>query len=307
MVSRRVIARGQRPYPGVIARGRRPRSNLAASALSLGLVLFGVRTAPAQTMRDFEYARPYRGEQRLQASVEFAAGTLQLAASTVPLLYQLKLRYDTERFQPVGSYDPGTGTVHLGVTGSGRGGIRVEGKRALAQTAAIEFSPSTALSLELSVGAADAALELGGLRLAEFVLKSGASRTTVGFRQPNPGACHSAAVTSGAGEVSISQAGNSGCPIWYFDGGVGTVTLDLAGAWPANARIRLNLALGGVKLLAPKELGLRVMMGGFLAKFDAERFTRSGRIYTSEGYLRATRRLDIEVSSALGGVSVEWR
>jgi hypothetical protein len=290
-----------------MARGRRPRRPPAASAVSLGLLLLGARTAPAQTMRDFEYARPYRGEQRLKASVEFAAGTLQLGASAGPELYRLKLRYDAERFQPVGSYNPGSGKVRLGVSGSGRGGIRVERKSALAQTAAIEFSPATALSLELSVGAADAALELGGLRLAEFVLKSGASRTSVAFRQPNPGACHSAAVTSGAGEVLITQAGNSGCPIWYFDGGVGTVTLDLGGAWPADARIRLNLALGGVKLLAPKELGLRVRMGGFLAKFAAERFSRSGRIYTSEGYQRATRRLEIEVSSALGGVSVEWR
>jgi predicted membrane protein len=95
--------------------------------------------------------------------------------------------------------------------------------------------------------------------------------------------------------------------VWYFDGGVGSVTLDLAGAWPAGARIRLNMALGGVKLLVPQQLGLRVRMGGFLAKFDGSGFSKSGRTYTSAGYERATRRVEVEVSSALGGVRVEWR
>jgi hypothetical protein len=286
----------------VIARARSARGDLVLLAL---LVVPGSPVA-AQTMRDFEYARPYRGERTLKASVEFAAGTLQLGPSVGEQLYHLKLHYDADRFQPVGSADA-AGVVRLGVSGNGGGGIRVERKSALAQTAAIELSRAAALSLDVSVGAAEATLELGGLRLAELVLKSGASHTTVGFREPNPAICRSAAVTSGAGEVSILQAGNSGCPVWYFDGGVGSVTLDLAGAWPSDARIRLNMALGGVKLLAPRELGLRVRMDGFLSRFDASGFTRSGKTYTSAGYARATRKLEVEVSSALGGVSVEWR
>jgi hypothetical protein len=129
----------------------------------------------------------------------------------------------------------------------------------------------------------------------------------VSFSKPNPGTCRSASISSGAGEVTVEQAGNSGCPRWEVHGGVGSMTLDLGGAWPADAQLQLNMAVGGVTLQAPSGLGLRVTMNGFLAGFDAKGFTKSGRTYTSAGYEKAARKLEVQVSSALGGVSVVWQ
>jgi len=261
----------------------------------------------AQSMRGYDYARPLRGERQLRAVIEFAAGKLLLEPGSSDRLYQLTLQYDVERFRPLGSYDAGAGVVRLGVEGNESGGIRVGRKNALAQTAAIEFSKAVDLFLDVSLGAAEAALELGGLRLSELDLKSGASRTTVSFSRRNAGACRSASVQSGAGEVTVLGLGNSGCADWRFDGGVGSVDIDLAGAWAEDGRIDLNMALGGVTLRAPNDLGLRVTMRGFLAGFDAKGFSKSGKTYTSNNYAAATRHLDIEVNSALGGVRVEWK
>ncbi|HEY9382918.1 MAG TPA: hypothetical protein VIP80_05320 [Gemmatimonadales bacterium] len=263
--------------------------------------------AQAQSLRGFDYARPLRGEKALRAVIEFGAGKLLLEPGTSDRLYQLTLQYDAERFEPIGDYDAGAGVVRLGVKGNGSGGIRVGRKNALPQTAAIELSKSVDLSLDISLGAAEAALELGGLRLSELELKSGASRATVAFSQPTRGSCRAASVQSGAGEVTVLGLGNSGCADWSFDGGVGSVTVDLEGAWAADGRIRLNMALGGVTLRAPKDLGLRVTLHGFLAGFDAKGFSKSGKTYTSAGYAAAKRKVDVEVNSALGGVSVEWR
>lgn len=270
------------------------------------LLLCGV-PLHAQSLRDFDYARPLGGERQLRAVIQFAAGQLTVGAAASDRLYQLSLRYDSERFEPVGSFDAGAGVVALGVESRGRGGIRVDRRSALPQTAIIEFSRAVALALEVSLGAAEAELELGGLKVAELTLKSGASRTTVGFATPNPGTCRSASIASGAGEVTVTRAGNSGCPFWSFDGGVGSVTIDLDGAWRADGRIKLNMALGGVKLIAPKGLGLRVSLNGFLAGFDGSGFSKSGKTYTSAGYAAAARKVDVDVSSALGGVSVVWR
>jgi hypothetical protein len=148
---------------------------------------------------------------------------------------------------------------------------------------------------------------LGGLRISALDLKSGASHTAVSFDSPNQGSCRTAQITSGAGELTIAKAGNSGCRSWRFDGGVGGVTVDLDGAWPADARMNLNMALGGVTLQAPKDLGLRVNVSGFLSGFDAKGFTKSGKTYTSSNYAAAKRHLEVEVSSALGGVDVVWK
>ena len=293
--------------PGGRALFREPRRRASALRVLALLTALSPSLAAAQTLRDFEYSRPLRGERALRVRVEFAAGTLILRPGAAGRLYQLALEYDAERFRPIGSYDAAAGEVRLGVEGIGGGGIRVDRRSALPQTALVELAPAVDLALDVAIGAAEGSLELGGLRVSELDVKNGASRTTIGFARPNPGSCSAASVSSGAGEVTVTGLGNSGCRQWRFEGGVGAVNIDLGGAWPADGRIALSMALGGVTLRAPKDLGLRVTMNGFLADFDAEGFTKSGKTWTSAGYEKAARRVEVEVSSAMGGVTVEWR
>jgi hypothetical protein len=271
------------------------------------MTLICAMPAAAQTMRDYEYTRPLQGERQLRAVIEFAAGRLAVKRGQADRLYRLVLEYDAERFQPIGSYNARAAEVRLGVGGTGSGGFRVDRRTALPQTAVVEFPTSVDLALDLSLGAAEGNLELGGLRLSAFDLKTGASRTTVSFDRPNAGSCRSASVTTGAGELEVTGAGNSGCRVWRFDGGVGAITLNLGGAWPADSRLVLNMALGGVTLVAPESLGLKVRVSGFLAGFDARGFTKNGKTWTSKNYDKAIRRLEVEVNSAIGGVRVEWR
>jgi hypothetical protein len=277
-----------------------------AAVLGLGSLMLGAPLA-AQQLRDYEYARPVARERQLRTVIEFAAGRLLVRAATGNRLYAMSLRYDADRFHPIGRYDAENAEVHLGVAGTGSGGIRVNRRKALPQEAIIELSPTVDLTLDGSIGAAEATLELGGTRLSALDLKTGASRTTLDFATPTTGACRTASISSGAGELTVRSAGNSGCRSFRLDGGVGAVSLDLAGAWPADARITLNMAIGGITLVAPRSLGLRVRVSGFLSSFDAEGFTKDGKVHTSEGYGRAARKLDVEVSSAMGGVTVVWR
>lgn len=57
----------------------------------------------------------------------------------------------------------------------------------------------------------------------------------------------------------------------------------------------------------PRDLGLRVRVSGFLSGFDAKGFSKDGKTHTSNNYASAARKLDVEVSSAMGGVSVIWK
>ncbi len=278
---------------------------VGAGCLLVGL--FGASGVRAQTLRDFEYSRPLRGERELKAHVEFAAGRLVIGPGSSTQLYQMRLQYDAERFRPVGGFDAAGGEVRLGVEGNGRGGIHVGRRDALPQTATFQFAKSVALALELSLGAAEGDLELGDYRITGLDLKSGASRLAVSFGSPNPARCRTASVTAGAGEVIITHAGNSGCTSWDISGGVGAVMLGLDGAWPTDALLHLNVAVGGVTLQAPHGFGVRVTMSGFLASFSGSEFSKSGKVYTSAGYDRASRKIDVQVNSALGGVKVEWK
>jgi len=288
-------------------RGSRRESGLVPVCLVAALAVAGC--GPAPVLRDYQYTRPYSGEKRLATNIQFAAGRLDLGQSSAGRLFELDLEYDASRFRPIGDYIEGS--VQLGTETIDRRGVRVAGfrfgRRALAQTARIGLAAEPDHDLELLLGATEASLDLGGLRISTLRVTSGASRTALSFAIPNPGSCSSASLTSGAGAVTVAQAGNSGCRDWDVDGGVGKITIDLRGDWPADARMSLNVAVGGVTFVAPEGLGIRLEMNGFLARFDGDGFTRNGRTYTSAGYDQAERRIDLVVHSAIGGVRIEWK
>ncbi|MBW8838345.1 MAG: hypothetical protein JF602_00600 [Gemmatimonadetes bacterium] len=90
------------------------------------------------------------------------------------------------------------------------------------------------------------------------------------------------------------------------EGGVGSVTLDFGGAWTSSAQVSVRMAMGQLTLRLPRRLGVRVTMDRFLSSFDPAGMVRQGNTFTSPGYDRADRTLDLEVTAAVGGVRVEW-
>ena len=176
----------------------------------------------------------------------------------------------------------------------------------LQQSATVAFSPSTELDLAVNLGAVDADVELGGLRLASLDLQTGASRTVVRFSQPNATRCRSAELTAGAAEVSVVGLGNSRCDRIVFEGGMGSVTLDFGGAWTSSAQVSVRMAMGELTLRLPRRLGVRITMDKFLSSFEPAGLVRQGNSFTTPGYDRADRTLDLEVTTAVGGVRVEW-
>lgn len=270
------------------------------------ILLLAAGCGPAPVLEDYSYARAYAGEARLRAEVDYVAGRLRVGPARGGGLFEMDLQYDGSRFRPIGEVTP-DGTVRLGAERIRRGGIRIGRRRALPQTARIGFAREAGLDLAVRIGAAEAELDLGGLRLERLRLATGASRSRLRFGEPNPASCERVEVTSGAGELTIIQAGNSGCATWRLEGGVGRITMDLDGAWRGDPRMTLNLAVGGVVLRAPRAMGIRVTMTGVVSQFDGEGFSRAGRTWTSAGFDQQTRKVDLEVRSAVGGVRVEWK
>jgi hypothetical protein len=274
--------------------------------LSLLALALGASGAAAQSMRPFSTYRQWHGETRLEARLDYAAGALRLAAGRPNELYRMDVLYDGERYVPVSSFDAVRGGVGLGLRASGEGGLRVVSRNQLRQTASVTFSPRSDLALAVTLGAVDGDLELGGLRLTDLRLEAGASRATVRFSQPNAARCRAATLTAGAAELSVLGLGNSRCDRITFEGGVGRVTLDFGGAWTSSSQVAVKMALGEVALRLPRTVGVRITLDKFLASFEPQGMVRRGNSYLSPGYDRATRHLDIDVTTAIGGVTVDW-
>lgn len=274
----------------------------------LGLLLLsaGIGAAEAQTMRPFSTFRQLHGETRLNARLEYGSGNLRIQPGEPRELYRMSLSYDENRFLPISDFDSPSGTVHLGLKARGEGGVRVVSRTQLSQAALVSLSPRVELNLDLSLGAVDAELELGGLRLSGINVKTGASQAIVRFSRPNTMRCRSATFSAGAAEVSVLGLGNSRCEQIVFEGGVGKVLLDFSGVSSTNARVEVKMAVGGITLRLPRAAGVRLTMDKFLSSFEAAGLVRRADGFVSPNYDRADRKLEIELTTAIGGVDVEW-
>jgi hypothetical protein len=276
-----------------------------AVALGLGL-LFWAAAGQAQTRRPFATFRQLHGETRLDVRLEYAAGNLRVAPGPASELYRMNLWYDESRYLPVSDFDARQGAVVLGLRPAGEGGVRVVSRDQLSQVATVSLSPSADLALDLALGAADADVELGGLRITRLAVKTGASRAILRFSQPNGARCQLATMSAGAAEVSVFGLGNSRCDEIQFEGGVGKVLLDFGGAWRSSSKVEVKMALGEVTLRLPRNVGVRLRMDKFLSSFEPAGLVRRGDAFQSPDYDHASQHLDLDLTTAVGGVNVEW-
>jgi hypothetical protein len=270
------------------------------------LLAGGVVTAEAQSMRPFTTFRQVHGEVRVAAQLEYAAGLLRVIPGRPTELYRMDLTYDEDRFFPLSDFNSQRGTLILGVKPVGEAGVRVVSRNQLQQAATVALSPQVALALSLKLGAADADLDLGGLKVSQIDMNTGASKTVVRFSRPNATRCDHAAISAGAAQVSVLGLGNSRCDEINFEGGVGKVLLDFSGAWTSSARVQVTMAMGELTLRLPQNAGVRIIMDKFLASFEPKGLVRRGEAYQSPNYDTSQRHLDLDLTTAMGGVNVEW-
>lgn len=270
------------------------------------ILLLWSGAADAQSMRPFVTYRQAHGETRLATRLEYAAGNLRVAPGPAAELYRMDLSYDDTRYLPISDYDTQDESVTLGLKPAGSGGVRVVSRHQLSQLAAVTLSPRVDLGLDLTLGAADAEVELGGLRVTHLAVKAGASRLMVRFSQPNAARCQLASIGAGAAEVSISGLGNSRCDEIEFEGGMGKATLDFAGAWSSSSQVEIKMAVGELNLRLPRTLGIRLRMDKFLSSFDPAGLVLRGDAFETRNYDPRRPHLDLDLTTAVGGVNVQW-
>ncbi len=284
------------------------RRHSAALAALLGAGTLAAGPLRAQSLREFDVARQLKGEPRLAVEVRYAAGSLLLRPAPQGSLYRLRLTYDEDRFRPLVSYDAASARLALGAEPLGRGGIFARHAEPAPQAATVELSGEADLDLAVSLGATEGTLELGGLRLSHVQVEAGASRTQVRFSAPNPVRCALLRIKAGGGEATFTGLGNARCERVDFEGGIGETTLDFTGAWTGTMAVHADMAVGGLVLRLPRDAGVRLHLDRFLARFAPSGLVAGpdGTTWTTRAWDAAPRRLDIDLTSAVGGVRVAW-
>lgn len=279
----------------------RPLLLLAAAALAAAQPL------GAQTWRSLTSARQRHGETQLAVTVNYVAGEFRLSAAPQGTLYRMDLRYDEDRFTPLREYDAAGARLLLGVRGrGGHVGLADHRKGDPVPTLDIQLAPDIPLVLNLDLGAVRSQVDLGGLALRSVRYRTGASETTLRFSRPNTVPCSELRLEAGAAAFHAWSLGNANCRSVHFEGGVGDVTLDFSGMWQGVVDADLNVAIGTLTLMLPRDAGVAVHLSRLLASFDQSGLQKRGDTYYTAGYESAHRRLVLDVSAAFGGINVVW-
>jgi hypothetical protein len=255
--------------------------------------------ATAQDWRTLNSSRQAGGEERLAVEVEYGAGRLSLGPGEPGMLYSAKVHYDAATFTPVVDYT--AGRLRLGVESG-----TVRGRNVRAGELDLRLTPEVPVDLSVRFGAAEANLDLGGLRVDRLEIQTGASRTILDVSAPNPQRCRSATIQVGAARFEARGLGNLNAERLSVQGGVGEVTLDFSGEWLADMTASVEMGLGALTLAVPRNRAVRINREGRLASFDSEGLVKRGDAYYSENWSTADTRLTVDLKAALGSIRVVW-
>ena len=271
----------------------------AQASIMAALTLLAAAPAFAQDWRTITSLRQYRGEDQLDVKVEYGAGNLSIAPASRNSLYKAILRYDARSFKPVTQYSDGL--LRVGVEGGSIKGHNMKSGRL-----DLTLGTQVPLNLDLKFGAVEANVELGGMRVRELHVATGASATDLNVSSRNPDKCVFADFEVGAAEFKASGLGNLNCERVKMAGGVGDVTLDFNGAWRVDADVEIDMGLGSLTLRVPRGLGVSVRKTGVLASFDSQELIKRGNTYYSENWDKATNRVTFNIDAALGSIRMVW-
>jgi len=275
-------------------------ARLAASATAALLL---ATPLSAQSWRTLDVARQLHDSGTYTVTVQYGAGRLALHATESPLLYDMRLRYDAERTEPVHSFSPGSRTIRLGVR---KQHVRLRDDENPAELQ-VDLADRVPLDLSLELGAVEADLDLSRLRLNDLQVESGASEATLRFDSPNPEQMRSMRLDVGAASLKAVRLANANTRNIQVNAGVGTVDLDLGGDWRQDIALNVEVAVGGVRVHVPSDVGVRVEMRKVLASFEHDGLVKRGGAYFSDNWDSAPYKLSIRTGTTLGKFELDRR
>ena len=279
----------------------RTLSRDAAGALALASVALPAHRAGAQSWRSFDVSRQLADTTPVLVRLEYEIGNLSVRPATGGLLYGAHLRYDAERAMPRYEFTPATRTLRLGVERR-TGATARDGD---AGELRVELTRRAPIDLELRLGAVEADLDLGGMRLDHLKVESGASEATVRFDAPNGERMRALTFAVGAASLRVTRLANANADQIRVQAGVGSVDLDFGGQWSRDVELTLEMALGSATLRVPRDVGIQVEATRRLAGFELPGLVKRGDAWVSPNWDSARYHLRVRGRMSVGKLTVE--
>ena len=255
--------------------------------------------------RSLDVSRQLRDTAPQRIKVQYDAGRVDVRPTDAALLYGMHLRYDELRAAPVHRYDAEQHSTVLGLESRGSSIRTASNGHEDSGELRLTLPRSVPLDLDLEFGGTQATLELGGLALLSARIECGATEATLAFTTPNRTHMRELEVGVGAAELTALHLANANADLIRVRGGVGSVDLDFGGTWTRDLEVVTRLAIGGLTLRVPEDVGLRLEVKRVAAGFDHADLVKRDDAWYSRNWDTATRKLRVRAETVIGQIEMK--
>lgn len=174
----------------------------------------------------------------------------------------------------------------------------------------IELPRDATMHADCRIKAGEVEMQLGGLRLADFMMQVMAGEVNVDFDEPNRMEMAKLELNTRIGESNFRRLGNARFRDADINGGIGEMTIDFSGAVLPAARAEVDLDIGETVIVLPQATGAKLAVSKFLFLSHIEMpfdFRKDGRYYYNDNYGKAGQDFELRVNSGIGELRIEQR
>lgn len=164
------------------------------------------------------------------------------------------------------------------------------------------------LDLEISAGAFEGLIDLGGLPLSRLLIRSRAGDASIRFSEPNPIALSLLRIEARGSRLRVENVLNAGANRIELAGGASQLTLELSGQFRGQTEVKATIFAGLFTVIVPEGIPARVRINGRLAATSAgEGFEQVLGEYRTGEYRDDSPAVEIEVTAAVGRIELRRR
>ena len=256
-------------------------------------------------------------EKELKVKLEAAFGKVFLSRGDPKKICTIQFKKgDREETKGKISYrlDDGVGILNLELNKSGHSEVEevdeddFDFSELEAGNWYLRFTDAIPISFHLELGLGKGDFDFSGLLVKDFKLSTGASSVVLRFREPNKTVMETMRIESGVSRFVGHSLGNANFRRFEFSGGVGSYTLDFTGELREEVDVKIEVGLGAVTILLPRDVGARVVHeGSWISKIDVDRDFQQKRDgqYITDNYNTARGRMNITVESGFCHIKIK--
>jgi len=255
-------------------------------------------------LRTKELLVPLGNAESAEVLLRFGAANFLLKPGATELL-EGEVTYNVDQLEPETEYSSSAGKVRVEI--SPRRGAEIRGlpTERVRNDWEVWLTKEIPLSLRIEAGAFSGDFDLSGLCLANLEMRTGATKSTVSFEEPNSQELERMEIETGASELDILGLGYANFEEMTFKSGLGRYTLDFTGPLNRSAEVRIETGISQVTIIVPESTGTKVMLEEEVSDTDIYGFRRlEEKEYVNDTFEEAENTLVIKVRMGLGSLTL---